>query len=80
MYKRQDPESPLEVGETAGWGVFDIYGSYLINDTFSLRWGIDNLFDKTYAEHASRANLMDLEAIKVNEPGLVAWVKVTAEF
>ena len=77
---RIDPESPLEVGETAGWGVFDIYGSYLINDTFSLRWGIDNLFDKTYAEHASRANLMDLEAIKVNEPGLVAWVKVTAEF
>ncbi|MEJ2309693.1 MAG: TonB-dependent copper receptor [Gammaproteobacteria bacterium] len=77
---RIDPESPLEVGETPGWGVFDLYGSYLINDTFSLRWGIDNLFDKTYAEHASRANLMDLEAIKVNEPGRVAWLKVTAEF
>ena len=77
---RTDPESPLYVGETAGWGVFDFYGSYAMNETFSLRWGIDNLFDKTYAEHASRSNLMDLEAVRVNEPGRVAWLKLTAAF
>ena len=77
---RVDPDSPLYVGESAGWGVFDLYGSYAINDTFNLRWGIDNLFDKTYAEHASRSNLMDLEAVRVNEPGRVAWLKLTAEF
>jgi iron complex outermembrane receptor protein len=77
---RVDPESPLYVGETAGWGVFDYYGSYAMNETFSLRWGIDNLFDKTYAEHASRSNLMDLDAIRVNEPGRVAWLKLTAAF
>jgi iron complex outermembrane receptor protein len=77
---RVDPDSPLYVGESAGWGVFDLYGSYAINDTFGLRWGIDNLFDKTYAEHASRSNLMDLEAVRVNEPGRVAWLKLTAEF
>jgi iron complex outermembrane receptor protein len=77
---RVDPESPLYVGETAGWGVFDYYGSYAMNETFSLRWGIDNLFDKTYAEHASRSNLLDLEAVRVNEPGRVAWLKLTAAF
>jgi iron complex outermembrane receptor protein len=77
---RVDPDSPLYIGETAGWAVFDLYGSYAINETFSMRWGIDNLFDKTYAEHASRSNLLDLEAIRVNEPGRVAWLKLTAEF
>ncbi|MDX1346132.1 MAG: TonB-dependent receptor, partial [Sedimenticolaceae bacterium] len=77
---RVDPDSPLYIGESAGWGVFDLYGSYAFNETFSLRWGIDNLFDKTYAEHASRSNLLDLEAIRVNEPGRVAWLKLTAEF
>jgi len=77
---RVDPDSPLYIGETAGWAVFDLYGSYAINETFSMRWGIDNLFDKTYAEHASRSNLLDLEAIRVNEPGRVAWLKLTAAF
>ena len=72
--------SRQEVGRTPGWAVLDLYGSYAINDTFSLRYGIDNVFDKTYAEHASRSNLMDPVAIKVNEPGRVAWLKLTAEF
>lgn len=77
---RIDTLSKQEVGETAGHGALDLYGNYRINNTFSLRAGIDNVFDKTYAEHASRSNLLDIQAIKVNEPGRTAWLKITAEF
>ena len=79
---RIDLLSRQEVGTTPSWAVLDLYGSYAINDTFSLRYGIDNVFDKTYAEHASRENLdfLTLTPVKVNEPGRVAWLKLTAEF
>lgn len=77
---RLDTQSKQEVGKTAGYGVLDVYGNYRLNSTFKLRYGVDNVFDKTYAEHASRANLLDAEAIKVNEPGRTAWLKLTAEF
>lgn len=77
---RIDEFSKQEVGETPGWQVLDVYGNYQINDTFSLRAGIDNLLDETYAEHASRSNLLDPFAIKVNEPGRTIWLKATAEF
>jgi len=77
---RIDLFSKQEVGETAGYGTLDLYGNYKINKTVSLRAGIDNVMDKTYAEHASRSNIMDINAIKVNEPGRTAWLKLTAEF
>ena len=77
---RIDTYSKQEVGETPAWQVLDLYGNIQINDTFSLRAGIDNLLDETYAEHASRSNLMDPNAIKVNEPGRTIWLKATAEF
>ncbi len=75
-----DDLSRQEVGETAGHETLDLYGNYQLNRTFSLRAGVDNIFDKNYANHASRSNLMDTEAIKVNEPGRTAWLKVVAEF
>jgi len=77
---RIDQLSKQEVGETAGWGVLDVYGNYSFNATFSLRAGADNLLNKTYAEHSSRSNLLDPVAIKVNEPGRVIWLKMTAVF
>ncbi len=77
---RIDTLSKQEVGETAGHGTLDLYGNYQLNKTVSLRAGIDNVLDKTYAEHSSRSNIMDINAIKVNEPGRTAWLKLTAEF
>ena len=77
---RIDTLSKQEVGETAGHGTLDLYGNYKLNKTFSMRAGVDNVLDKTYAEHASRSNLLDINAIKVNEPGRTAWLKLTAEF
>ncbi len=77
---RIDTLSKQEVGETAGHGTLDLYGNYQINNKLSMRLGVDNLLDKTYAEHSSRSNLLDIESIKVNEPGRTIWAKLTVEF
>ncbi len=77
---RIDPFSKQEVGKTPGWTAVDIYANHTIGETFNLRVGIDNLLDRTYAEHASRANLLDPNAIRVNEPGRTIWLKLAAEF
>lgn len=77
---RVDLLSKQEIGESAGYGVVDIYGHYEVNDDFTLRAGVDNLFDKTYAQHINRSNIMDNNAIRVNEPGQTAWLKATYNF
>lgn len=77
---RVDDLSKQEVGETSGFGVVDLYGHYHPNDWLQLRLGVDNLFDRAYAQHLNRANLMDSEAFKVNEPGRSIWLKLGAEF
>lgn len=48
--------------------------------------GVDNLLDKTYAEHISRASTPSLagdgyiQTVRVNEPGRTFWVKAKASF
>ncbi len=75
-----DMLSKQEVGETDSWTVFDVYGNYQVTDRLNLRFGVDNVLDEAYAEHSSRSNLMDPNAIKVNEPGASYWLKVSASF
>ncbi|HGG60892.1 MAG TPA: TonB-dependent copper receptor [Gammaproteobacteria bacterium] len=77
---RIDPLSKQEVGKTAAWSALDLYANYNLGDHFNLRAGVDNALDRNYARHASRSNLLDPEAIKVNEPGRVVWLKINAEF
>jgi iron complex outermembrane receptor protein len=78
--ERIDPYSAQEVGPTPGWQAVDLYGHYQINDNLLVRVGIDNLFDETYARHASRSNLLDPVAVRVNEPGRTLWLKASAMF
>ena len=75
-----DTLSKQEVGETDSWTVLDVYGNYQVNDRLNLRFGVDNVLDETYAEHSSRSNLLDPVAIKVNEPGAIVWLKISANF
>lgn len=77
---RIDALSKQEVGETPGWGVVDVFGSRRISDALNLRFGVDNLFDKTYAQHASRANLFETDVVKVNEPGRTLWLRIEGIF
>ena len=67
-----------DIGDSAGFGVFSIHGAYTPRKGVLLSAGIDNLFDKTYAEHLSRAGAaVDgyIQTLRVNEPGRTLWVK-----
>jgi len=70
----------LDVQETPGWGVLDLYGRYALNDNVSIDVGVDNVFDKNYPQHLNRANAFDPTQVQVNEPGRSAWLKVKATF
>ena len=68
-----------DVGETGGFGVFSINASYTPNKRTLISAGIDNLFDKTYAEHISRsgASISGYDTTdRINEPGRTLWLKL----
>jgi iron complex outermembrane receptor protein len=74
--------SGLDAQETPGWGVIDLYGRYALTTNSSIRFGVDNLLDKSYAYHVNRANVdpFNPEAIQVNEPGREVWLKGSVTF
>ena len=72
-----------DLGPSAGFGVFSLNAGYRVDTHFTLSAGIDNLFDKTYAEHLNAApeGLVGyVNTMRVNEPGRTAWVKLRARF
>jgi iron complex outermembrane receptor protein len=74
--------SGQDAQETPGWGVIDLYGKYALTKNSSIRFGIDNLLDKSYAYHVNRANVdpFNPEAIQVNEPGREVWLRGSVKF
>jgi iron complex outermembrane receptor protein len=59
--------------------VFSVNGGYRPKKGTLLSAGIDNLFDKAYAEAISRRGAMITgfdQTTRVNEPGRNLWVKV----
>ncbi|MBM3110681.1 TonB-dependent copper receptor [Pseudomonas arcuscaelestis] len=71
--------------KSAGFGVFSLNGSYKVSKNLKLSAGVDNLFDKAYAEHLNLAGnagfgypASDPQAI--NEPGRTLWTKVDLSF
>ncbi|MCP5310888.1 TonB-dependent copper receptor [Cognatazoarcus halotolerans] len=67
-----------DIGPTAGFGVFSINAGYRVRKDVLVSAGIDNLFDKTYAEHISRSGAMINgyeQTTRVNEPGRTFWLK-----
>ena len=72
-----------DIGRTAGFGVFSLNAGYRPKKGMLISGGIDNLFDKTYAEHISRAGAMVAgfdRTTRINEPGRNIWVKLNASF
>ncbi|WP_078462919.1 TonB-dependent copper receptor [Solemya velum gill symbiont] len=72
--------SGLDVDQTPGWAVVDLYGEYRVNSNVTVDFGVDNLFDEEYAQHLNRSSAFDPTQIQVNEPGISAWVKLHASF
>jgi iron complex outermembrane receptor protein len=67
-----------DLGPTAGFGVFSLNGGWRPRDGVLIAAGVDNLFDKTYAEHISRAGASVAgfeQTTRVNEPGRTLWLK-----
>jgi iron complex outermembrane receptor protein len=71
-----------DIGKTGGFGIFSLNTTYKHDKRTTISAGVDNLFDKTYAEFISRtgteATLTGyVPNTRVNEPGRTAWLKAT---
>jgi iron complex outermembrane recepter protein len=72
-----------DIGKTAGFGILSFNGGWQATKELLLTAGIDNLLDKTYAEHLSRAGASVSgfdQTTRVNEPGRMAWIKAQVAF
>jgi iron complex outermembrane receptor protein len=69
-----------DLGKSDGFSTLALYGNYRINKKAQLSAGIDNVFDRTYAEHISRAGSAvlgyDIATTRVNETGRFLWAKI----
>ncbi len=75
--------SGLDIEETSGFSILNIFSGININKQMNIQLGINNLFDKTYAYHVNPANIVyfNPEVIQVvNEPGRIFWLNLTATF
>jgi iron complex outermembrane receptor protein len=70
----------LDVTETPGYAVADLFVNYRFSPSISVAAGVDNVFDKTYRNHESRDDVFDPAPIQVNEPGRSVWLKLTGRF
>lgn len=67
-----------DIGRTGSFSIFSINGGWRRSKGMQITAGIDNLFNKAYAEHLSRAGSMVqgfTTTTRVNEPGRTIWVQ-----
>ena len=67
---------------TAGFATFALNGSYKAGKKALLSLGVDNVFDKSYAEHVSRGGSAVagfLTNTRVTEPGRFVWAKLNLD-
>lgn len=72
-----------DIGKSSGFAVFSLNGGWRPKPGMLIAAGVDNLFDKTYAEHLSRGGAMlagFTQTTRVNEPGRVVWLKGSLDF
>lgn len=72
-----------DIGRTGGFGVFSFNGGWRPRKGAQLTAGVDNLFNRVYAEHISRAGSMVAgftQTARVNEVGRNLWIKGNIEF
>ncbi|HEY0844780.1 MAG TPA: TonB-dependent copper receptor [Noviherbaspirillum sp.] len=67
-----------DLGRTPGFAVFSLNGGWKPKKGMLISAGVDNLFDRTYAENLSKAGTMVAgytQTARINEPGRTVWVK-----
>ena len=71
--------------ETPGYAVLDLYGGYNFTPKTSLKVGVNNVFDKLYAEHVNRSFAstwggdFTLQE-RIYEPGRTFWARLDTKF
>jgi iron complex outermembrane receptor protein len=72
-----------DLGPTAGFAIFSINGGYRLRKGLSLTGGVDNLLNRTYAEHMSQGGAVVpgfVQTVRINEPGRTAWLKLNVNY
>ncbi|MCG7549807.1 TonB-dependent copper receptor [Pseudoalteromonas sp. Of7M-16] len=72
-----------DVSKSHGFGTLALNMSYSHHDDLVFNLGVDNVFDKTYAEHLSRSGTMVSgypQTAKVNEAGRTLWLNMNWKF
>ena len=70
-----------DIGPTGGFSLLSLNAAWRPRDGMLVAAGVDNLFDRVYAEHLSRAGAMVqgyVQTRRVNEPGRTLWLKASA--
>lgn len=72
-----------DIAASSGFSVFSVNGGWRASKAVQVSAGVDNVFNKVYAEHISRAGTMVTgytQTTRVNEPGRNIWVKANFDF
>ncbi|MCA1767728.1 MAG: TonB-dependent copper receptor [Idiomarina sp.] len=72
-----------DLEKSAGFGVLSANIDWEVDPQWQISLGVDNILDKTYAEHLSRSasSVSGYEQIdKVNEPGRTFWLQTNYNF
>lgn len=72
-----------DIAASSGFSVFSVNGGWRASKAVQVSAGVDNVFNKVYAEHISRAGTMVTgytQTTRVNEPGRNLWVKANFDF
>ena len=72
--------SGIDTRQTPGFAVADLYGSYAFDHGVKLKFGVNNIFDRAYAEHLNQGNTFDATQVQVNEPGRSFWITTGLAF
>lgn len=71
-----------DFGPSAGFGVLSLHAQYNVSKAVQVSVGVDNVLDKAYTEHlnlAGNAGFGFAANTQLNEPGRIAWVRVSAK-
>lgn len=72
-----------DIGRNAGFGVLSLHGGWRASKSWRLSGGVDNVLNKTYAEHISKAGAMVTgyeRSTRVNEAGRTFWLKLQGQW
>jgi iron complex outermembrane receptor protein len=78
--------SPDLAGIPGGFGILSINAAYRPAKNIVVAAGVDNIFNKNYAEFLSRSSVaipsvgIPVASVRLNEPGRTVWVKTSYNF